>query len=285
VVGGAGESGCVRWLRSEQVVYQKGYLERMHYRKYVALGDSCAEGLDDPYPDGTGYRGFTDLLAEQLAAASPSLRYANLAVRGRRMDQILTEQVPLAAELRPDLVTLFGGGNDVLQGRWQTTADALEATVATMSEVARTVVLFTLPDIARLPGLGRLRPRVIQLNELLVSTAARHGAILVDVREDASCHDPRLYGEDRLHLGPLGHQRVAAHALTALGRPPTTNWLDPLPPLENEPLWRTAARHWLWLRHHVYPAVHGTIRNKLSGRQPGDGFLPKRPELARVIAR
>jgi hypothetical protein len=78
---------------------------------------------------------------------------------------------------------------------------------------------------------------------------------------------------------------VAAHALTALGRPPTTNWLDPLPPLENEPLWRTAARHWLWLRHHVYPAVHGTIRNKLSGRQPGDGFLPKRPELARVIAR
>ncbi len=254
----------------------------MHYGRYVALGDSCAEGLDDPYPDGSGYRGWTDLLAGQLAAASPSLRYANLAVRGRRMDQILTEQVPLARELRPDLVTLFGGGNDVLQGRWRTTANALEATVATMTGVATTVVLFTLPDIARLPGLGRLRPRVNQLNALIAATATRHGAVLVDVRADPSCHDPRLYSADRLHLGPLGHQRVAAHALTALGNPPTTNWLDPLPPLENEPVWRTAARHWQWVRNHVYPAIHGTIRNKLEGRQPGDGHAPKRPELMRV---
>src|SRR5262245_33896069 len=132
----------------------------MHYRRYVALGDSCAEGLDDPYPDGTMYRGWTDLTAAGLAAVSPSLRYANLAVRGRRLDQILAEQVPLAVELRPDLVTLFGGGNDLLQARWQSTARSLDATVAALAEVARTVVLFTLPDIARLPGLRRLRPRV-----------------------------------------------------------------------------------------------------------------------------
>jgi hypothetical protein len=28
--------------------------------------------------------------------------------------------------------------------------------------------------------------------------------------------------------------------------------------------------------------VYDTMRNKLIGRQPGDGFLPKRPELAPV---
>jgi lysophospholipase L1-like esterase len=252
----------------------------MHYRRYVALGDSCAEGLDDPYPDGTTYRGWTDLTAASLAAVSPSLRYANLAVRGRRLDQILAEQVPLAAELRPDLVTLFGGGNDLLQSRWQSTARSLDETVGAMAEVARTVVLFTLPNIARLPGLRRLRPRVQQLNDLIAATAASHGALLIDVREDPYCDDERLYGPDRLHLGALGHHRVAAHLLDALGVPANPDWLAELPPVSREPLWRKASRQWSWVRHHVYPAVHSTVRNKLVGRQPGDGFLPKRPELA-----
>lgn len=254
----------------------------MHYRRYVALGDSCAEGLDDPYPDGTMYRGWTDLTATGLAAVSPALQYANLAVRGRRLDQILAEQVPLAVEQRPDLVTLFGGGNDLLQGRWQTTAQSLDTTVATLAEVARTVVLFTLPNIARLPGLHRLRPRVDRFNDLLTDTAARYGAMLIDVREDPYCDDERLYGPDRLHLGALGHQRVAAHLLDALGAPANPDWLAELPPAALDPLWRKASRHWTWLRHHVYPAVHSTVRNKLVGRQPGDGFLPKRPELAPV---
>jgi lysophospholipase L1-like esterase len=257
----------------------------MHYRRYVALGDSCAEGLDDPYPDGTTYRGWTDLTAAKLARVSPTLEYANLAVRGRRLDQILAEQVPQAVAQRPDLVTLFGGGNDLLQTRWQSTAQSLDTSVAALAEVARTVVLFTLPNIARLPGLRRLRPRVDQLNDLIAATALRYGAVLVDVREDPHCDDERLYGPDRLHLGALGHQRVAAHVLSALDVPADQDWLSPLPPADREPLWRTASRHVTWLRYHVYPAVHGTVRNRLIGRQPGDGFLPKRPELAPVAER
>jgi lysophospholipase L1-like esterase len=211
---------------------------------------------------------------------SPTLEYANLAVRGQRLDQILTEQVPLAVQHRPDLVTLFGGGNDLLQSRWQSTARSLDTAVATLAEVARTVVLFTLPDIARLPGLRRLRPRVEAFNDLVATTATRYGAVLIDVREDPHCDDERLYGPDRLHLGALGHQRVAAHVLAALETEADPDWLSPLPPASQEPFWRKASRHAAWLRHHVYPAVHGTVRNRLIGRQPGDGFLPKRPELA-----
>jgi lysophospholipase L1-like esterase len=266
-------------------VYRRVYLGRMHYRRYVALGDSCAEGLDDPYPDGTTYRGWADLTASSLATLSPSLEYANLAVRGRRLDQILAEQVPLAVEQRPDLVTLFGGGNDVLQSRWQSTAQSLDTAVSALAEVATTVVLFTLPDIARLPGLRRLRPRVQALNDLIEATAARYGAVLVDVREDPHCEDERLYGPDRLHLGAVGHQRVAAHVLKALGAPANPDWLAPLPPATREPLWRTASRQLAWVRYHVYPAVHGTVRNRLIGRQPGDGFVPKRPVLAPVADR
>jgi lysophospholipase L1-like esterase len=254
----------------------------MHYRRYVALGDSCAEGLDDPYPDGKTYRGWTDLTATGLAKVFPQVEYANVAVRGRRLDQILADQVPPAVAQRPDLVTLFGGGNDVLQGRWQLTERSLDASVSALAEVARTVVLFTLPDIARLPGLFRLRARVRWLNDLIIATAERYDALVVDVREDPYCDDERLYGPDRLHLGALGHQRVAAHLLEALDVPADPDWLAPLPPAPQDPVWRKASRQVSWVRHHVYPAIHGTIRNKLVGRQPGDGFLPKRPELGPV---
>lgn len=254
----------------------------MSYRRYVAVGDSCAEGLDDPYPDGRGFRGFADLTAARLAEVEPGLRYANLAVRGRRLDQILTEQVPTAVRLRPDLVTLFGGGNDVLQGRTASLAANLDAAVGELSEVARTVVLFTLPDLARrLPGMGRLRPRVNALNDLIVATATRHGVLLVDVREDPWAEDIRLYGADRLHLGELGHRRVAGHLLGALDVP-ADDWLAPLPAAEREPVWQAVLRQWIWVRHHLTPAVHGLVRNKLIGRQPGDGFVPKRPELAQI---
>ena len=50
-------------------------------------------------------------------------------------------------------------------------------------------------------------------------------------------------------------------------------------------MWRAAVRQWNWVRRHVTPAVHDALRNKLSGRQPGDGFVPKRPDLARITDR
>jgi lysophospholipase L1-like esterase len=257
----------------------------MSYRRYVAIGDSCAEGLDDPYPDGRGFRGFADLTATRLAEAEPDLHYANLAVRGRRLDQILAEQVPTAVRLRPDLVTLFGGGNDVLQARTGRLAADLDEIVGTLREVAGTVVLFTLPDLARrLPAMGWLRPRVNALNDLIVATAERHGVLLVDVREDPWAEDIRLYGADRLHLGELGHRRVAGHLLARLDMP-ADEWLAPLPAAVREPVWRLVVQQWRWVRHHVTPAVHDLVRNKLIGREPGDGFVPKRPDLARIIER
>jgi hypothetical protein len=132
--------------------------------------------------------------------------------------------------------------------------------------------------------MSRLRPRVNALNDLIVATAARHGVLLVDVREDPWAEDIRLYGADRLHLGELGHRRVAGHLLTTLDLP-AGDWLTPLPPAAREPVWRAVAGQWRWVRHHVTPAVHSVVRNKLIGREPGDGFLPKRPELARIIDR
>src|SRR3954454_15975559 len=96
------------------------------------MGDSFTEGLNDAYPDGT-YRGWADLVAARLAVDSgPDFGYANLAVRGRLLDQVVSEQLAPTCEMRPGLVSFAAGGNDVLRPRADPTAlmPRFEAAVA-----------------------------------------------------------------------------------------------------------------------------------------------------------
>ena len=84
-------------------------------RSFVALGDSTTEGLEDPYAGRSGYRGWADRLAERLATLDPDVRYANLAIRGRKLGQIRAEQLAPALAMAPDLASVIGGINDVLR--------------------------------------------------------------------------------------------------------------------------------------------------------------------------
>lgn len=80
------------------------------FGSYTAIGDSFTEGVGDPGPDGA-FVGWADRFAVLLADQRPegAFRYANLAVRGRLLDQIVEEQVPRAKELAPDLVSFCAG--------------------------------------------------------------------------------------------------------------------------------------------------------------------------------
>ena len=87
----------------------------MHgWTSFIAIGDSFTEGLNDPGPDGH-YRGWADRLAGLLAARQPDLTYANLAIRGKYLHQILEEQLPIALAAKADLVAFCAGGNDILR--------------------------------------------------------------------------------------------------------------------------------------------------------------------------
>jgi lysophospholipase L1-like esterase len=256
----------------------------MGYERFVVVGDSCAEGLDDPYPDGSRYRGWADLVAARLAADNPGLRYANLAVRGRRLDQIIAEQFASAEEFRPDLVALFGGGNDVLSRGFDpdVVADRVEEAVARLTAVAPTVLVFTLSDLSQRMRVTRsLLPRITALNTAARQAAAAHGATVVDLADDLSVRDLRYFGPDRLHLSEHGHQRLAGHLLRTLDVPFDNRWLEPLP---GEPAAPGLAGHARWLWQEVRPVAVSRVRNRLVGRSPGDGFHPKRPELRPLAA-
>ncbi|MFC4529182.1 SGNH/GDSL hydrolase family protein [Sphaerisporangium dianthi] len=250
----------------------------MSHRRYVAIGDSQTEGLNDG-DEQTGYRGWADRLAELLAAHEPEFRYANLAVRGRLTAQIRAEQAPAALALEPDLVSVMAGMNDLVQPGFDAaavTAD-LEAMLAAFSASGARVVTFTFPDVGRvIPLARRLRPRVMDFNERIRAAARRHDAVLVETFEHEVTCDPRLYGADRLHLGPDGHARLAAATAHALGVPGSdASWADPLPPLPPAVPWARARTELTWAASFFGPWM---VR-RLRGRSSGDGRSAKRPQL------
>lgn len=256
----------------------------MTYQRLVVVGDSCAEGLDDPYPDSDVYRGWADLVAMRLADLAPELRYANLAIRGKRLDQIITEQLPAVPALAPDVVALFGGVNDLL-GRGCDTGEIrrrVDEAVRTLTATCSTVIVFTIGDVSRqTPMLRGIRGRLQVLNEGIKAAAARYGALPVDLENLEVVQDLRYFGPDRMHLADHGHRRVAAHVLAALGVVADPLWLSALP---GTPVTPDLRGHATWFWEQALPAVVSRVRNVIVGRRPGDGFHAKHDGLVRVTA-
>ncbi|GEK23332.1 SGNH hydrolase [Cellulomonas xylanilytica] len=257
------------------------------WSRYVAIGDSFTEGLwDDPDGREAPQRGWADLLASHLsarrtAAGEPPLEYANLAIRGRLLRPILVDQVPAALDLGPDLVSLVGGGNDLLRpgADVDRMARNLEAGVVRLREAGADVLLGTGVDAADSPLVRATRSRVGIYNALIWSIARRHGAYVVDLWGMRSLRDWRMWAEDRIHLTTDGHARVAQGALVGLGlTPDDPAWDDPLTPLPPTPRMQQARQDAAWVREHVYPWA----TRRLRGRSSGDDRVPKRPELSPV---
>jgi lysophospholipase L1-like esterase len=252
----------------------------VRWRSYVAVGDSFTEGMNDLRPDGT-FRGWADLVAARLGADDPDFGYANLAIRGRLFHAIVDEQVPVALKLEPDLVSFAGGGNDVLRRSFDPTAmmARFDRVIGDFRGTGADVVIFRWANVtSRLPGRRMILPRMEVLNRAVEDVAARHGAIMVDMWNDQEFHNPRLWSEDRLHLAPVGHRRVAAHVLTALGVTPDLSWFDSPGPAVHRG-WVTArARDVEWAARYLAP----WIKRRLTGKSSGDTITAKRPVLAPI---
>jgi len=242
----------------------------------VAIGDSFTEGMSDLLPDGS-YRGWADLLAGRMAAVTPGFRYANLAVRGKLIKQIVDEQVDVAVAMQPDVITLVGGLNDTLRPKCDMgrVRALLTEAVERLAPSCKQLVLMRSPG-RQGPVLERFRPRMEELFVCIEELAELHGATVVDLYGAPSLSDPRLWDVDRLHLTAEGHRRVAEAVWQTLGYDPEdTEWRTPIPATV-PPRW--AARRIAdarFARQYLVP----WIGRRLTGRSSGDGLPPKRPDL------
>ena len=261
------------------------------WTRYVAVGDSFTEGLWDPYPydDGTPapagtasaarQRGWADRLADTLsarrvAAGLPPLEYANLAIRGRLLRHIVDDQLPQALAAAPDLVSLVGGGNDIL--RPQADVDALSQRLEDAVVQARAAGADVLLGTCFRAGgaLRHTRSRTGQYNANVWSIARRHGAYVLDVWGMRSLYDWRMWSDDRVHLTPEGHRRVSAAALVGLGlRPDDADFDASLGVPERVPLAARTRAEVQWARTHAVPWV----QRRLKGTSSGDERVAKWP--------
>lgn len=254
------------------------------YRRYVAIGDSQTEGLWDG-DDTVGLSGFADRLAYRLDALYPGLQYANLAVRGRRIRDVLHDQLPNALAMRPDLITVCAGMNDVTRpGRSFDHALAdLDLLYARLAESGATVLTTTFPDVAKLVPVGRLlAARVARINDVIRSAAQNHGFGLVDLYTAASMHDLDTWSADRIHASTKGHILFAAAAAEALNLPSSNHdWAHSDGVAVRSSLSARAGAQARWAQNLLLP----WIWRQLCGRSTGDGRQPKRPYLDDVAAR
>jgi lysophospholipase L1-like esterase len=264
--------------------------DREGRRVFVALGDSFTEGVGDRSKHlPNGVRGWADRVAERLAKAEPGWEYANLAIRSKRLRHIIDEQLEPALAMEPTLITLYAGGNDILD--FGTDMDALmvqyEALVANLADTGATVVLFTGFDIKVSPLLEPLKKRNATYNQRVRELAATYGAVLVDYWCFEAFHDRRMWDTDRLHMSKAGHKYLAAQVLDHLGVPHKISLTEWEPPV------RMTVRDWerrqrLWLNDWVLPLFGRKLRgvtlgDNLSPRWPRPVLVPRKGGLKKLV--
>ena len=119
-----------------------------------------------------GVRGWADRVAEKLAKAQPGWRYANLAIGSKRLRHVIAEQLEPALTMRPTLVTLYAGGNDILD---------LKTDVAVLMDDYEKLVVQLTDTGATLVPLYGLRcesfrtPRAFEEAQQLLQRRGQHG--------------------------------------------------------------------------------------------------------------
>lgn len=207
------------------------------------------------------------------------MQYANFAVRGKQIIDVLESQLPQALALKPDLVTVCIGMNDATRP-----GDAFDEALLGLDEIYRqlaacgaTIVTTTFPDVVKVVPTGRfIATRIQRINAAISAAAEKYGFALIDLHTAPSMIEPATWSPDRMHASTRGHMLFAEATAEALGLPGSNgDWrsagaatptVTPLEAVYDQFEWaRTLFVPWLW--------------NHFRGRSSGDGREPKYPHL------
>ncbi|PRA04510.1 lipase [Arthrobacter sp. MYb211] len=244
-------------------------------RLFVAIGDSFTEGVGDWEPRlPNGVRGWADRVAKQLSKEDPGWRYANLAIRSRRLDRIIEEQIEPALAMNPDVISFYAGGNDILEFRKDLDAVLANYTAAVerLATSGAQILLFTGFDIPVHPMLAPFKRRNWKFNDRVRELALQHGdtVTLVDYWEWEVYRDRRMWDVDKLHMNRAGHRYMAIRVLEILGANHQLAFED-FGDIERVSPVQAVRRDVEWLRQWVLPMFGRRIR----GVTLGDELEPR----------
>jgi len=251
----------------------------MKYKRLIVCGDSYSEGMSDEMVNGQ-YRGWADRLADEMAKEVSGFSYANLAIRGKLLKQVIDDQLPIALTYVTGPDTLFSfhaGANDALRPSYkpEIAAALYEEAVRRVAASGATVMLFTVLERTGNTGRGSdvWAARFGEFNKTVRRVGAEVGAIIVDANQETFFSDNRFLAFDRLHLNAEGHNRVAQALLEKLGYEFDPAWRIPLPPAQPTPWLKKRVISTIWFFTFALP----WIWRRLRGKSSGDGRSAKYP--------
>jgi len=252
------------------------------FRRYVAIGDSLTEGLgDERFNWDRRHAGWADRLAailhESNAHDGYALRYANLAVRSRRIEHVMTRQLEHALHLKADLVTVMAGGNNLWRSGtdWEHLRGLYRDGISRLRDSGATVLVANSINPVHVRAFSSGRARAARMTEMIEGIAAEMECGVIDLYRHELLHDVRAWARDRVHFGVGAHSSVANVAAGVLNL--SQRILMP----ENEVL--SDARHSTrdvaaWLARDVTPYFVRVAR----GTTAGDRVVAKRPQLSPI---
>ncbi len=247
--------------------------------RFVAIGDSTVEGLEDPGPDGV-HVGWADRFARHLDDAHPGVLYANLAVRGETAREVRHTQLQPALAMAPDVAVVVAGVNDVLRPTFD--RDGLRGDLfamhAALNATGAQVLTLTMPDMTRVAPLAvALRGRLEFLNATTRQCGERFGTVVLDLAAEAVASHPAVWHTDRLHANSEGHRRIAAGLAEMIGID-VEDWRVEPPPAPAAGPARVVLTEVLWVGTHLLPWFWERAR----GIEPEAALTCKRPTLSPV---
>ena len=230
---------------------------------------------------GGQYRGWADRVADEMAKHSANFTYANLAIRGKLVHQVVTDQVPEALKFvtgKDTLISFHAGANDALRPGYDAakTIGQYQDAVRKLAASGATLLLFTVLEDTGNKGRGSeiWKARFSEFNRAIREVGAEVGAIVSDANGLGFFSDTRFLAFDRLHLNVEGHWRVTQGVLEVLGYPYDAAWRIPLPPAKPTPWIKERITGVLWFFIFALPWVWRRLRGKSSG----DGRAAKYPQ-------
>lgn len=151
--------------------------------RYLSIGDSLTQGIGAPNPETDA---FPAKLADLWRAKGCKVELKNAGISGYTAGQILRDQVPFIAEVKPTFITFQSGANDIANSVTPTQyrADVKAVIAAAKASGARVVVLlqnewFRAPAG---PGYGGTPEKRAAYDAIMLEEIAAASAELVDLR-------------------------------------------------------------------------------------------------------